>query len=257
MGGAWSLDKRGKTAVLTIDKPPLNLVAIDDLIELGERLAEVRGDGGIRSLIITGKGDAFIGGADISEFGRLDPVRAKFGLSGVQRVLRDMEQMELPVVAAVNGYAFGGGCEVALACDIRICSERARFGQLEINYGVIPGWAATQRLTRIVGFGRAKEMVLTGRVIEPPEALQAGLVSRVVPGSELMERAVELAQMLASKAPIAMALAKELVNASVECSFPVGGNYEAAACALTMGTEDCLEGVRSFMEKRKPDFEGR
>ena len=207
--------------------------------------------------MLTGKGKAFIGGADVSQFKVLEPVTAKFGLQASQRVLRDMEEMEKPVIAAVNGYAFGGGCEVILACDIRICSEEARFGQLEINYGIIPGWAATQRLTRTVGFGRAKELVLTGRIISAPEALGMGLVSEVVPGGRLMDKARELAFMLASKAPVAMALAKEMVNASVECSIPVGGAFEAAACAITMGTEDCLEGVRAFMEKRDPEFKGK
>ncbi len=165
--------------------------------------------------------------------------------------------MEKPVVAAVNGFAFGGGCEIALACDIRIANEKAKFGQLEINYGVIQGWAGTQRLTKVVGLGRAKDMVLTGRVVEASEALMMGLVSRVVPVEALMDEAMELAEGLAAKPPIAMAYAKEMVNVAAEASIPLGGAMEAAACAITFGTEDVQEGVRSFLENRKPDFKGR
>lgn len=257
MAEAWNAEKEGNVGLLTIDKPPLNLIMIDDIIEMGRMLSDFRGDPEIRAVILTGKGKAFIGGADVSEFEAMDPVSAKYGLQAGQRVLRDMEEMEKPLIAAINGYAFGGGCEVALACDIRICSEEARFGQLEINYGIIPGWAATQRLTRIVGFGRAKELVLTGRIVGSGEAYSIGLVSEVVPGGQIMGRALELAGLLASKAPIAVALAKEAVNASAECSIQVGGAFEAAASAITMGTEDCLEGVKSFLEKRKPDFKGK
>lgn len=257
MKSVWSLEKEGAVAVLTIDKPPLNLVHHEDIVELGEKLADLRQDPGTRAVLLTGAGQAFIGGADITQFERLDPVTAKFGLMAGQRILRDMEEMEKPVLAAVNGYAFGGGCEVALACDIRICSEEARFGQLEINYGVMPGWAGTQRLVKAVGVARAKDLVLTGRIIDPHEALMMGLVSQVVPADELMERAMKVASRLAAKAPVAMALAKEMVNAAAESSIPVGGAYEAAACAITMGTEDSLEGVKAFIEKRKPEFKGR
>ncbi len=253
----WNVETDGPVATVTIDKPPLNLVMMDDIVELGQRLAELRQDPGVRAIVLTGNGKAFIGGADVSQFKAMDPVTAKFSLQAVQRVLRDMEEMEKPVLAAVNGYAFGGGCEIILACDIRICAERARFGQLEINYGIIPGWAATQRLTRVIGFGRAKDLILTGRIIDATQALGMGLVSEVVPGDELMEKAGELAGLLASKAPVAMALAKEMVNASSESSISVGGAFEAAACAITMGTEDCLEGVRAFMEKRDPEFKGK
>ncbi len=257
MERVWSLEKTGQVAVLTIDRPPLNLIKHENIVELGEKLAELRQDPDTRAILLTGTGQAFIGGADITQFEQLDPVTAKFGLMAGQRILRDMEEMEKPIVAAVNGYAFGGGCEVALACDIRICSEEARFGQLEINYGVMPGWAGTQRLVKAIGVARAKDLVLTGRIIDPQEALMMGLVSQVVPPDELMERAMKIASRLAAKAPIAMALAKEMVNAAAESSIPVGGAHEAAACAITMGTEDSVEGVKAFIEKRKPEFKGR
>ena len=254
---AWKVEREGDVAVVTIDKPPLNLVVFDDMFELGKAMGELRSDPRIRAVVLTGAGQAFVGGADVKQFGVLDPVTARYELLAGQRVLRDIEEMEKPVIAAVNGVAFGGGCEIALACDIRICSEEARFGQLEINYGIIPGWAGSQRLVRIVGAGRAKELVLTGRVVDAREAHMIGLVSEIVPGPELMERAREIAGMLAAKPPIAVALAKEMVNAAADLSLPLGGSLEAAACAIAMGTEDCIEGVRAFVEKRKPDFKGR
>jgi enoyl-CoA hydratase len=257
MESVWNLEVEDAVAVLTIDRPPLNLVIQENIVELGEKLDWLRSNPTVRAIILTGSGVAFIGGADITQFEALDPVTAKFGLAAGQRVLREIEELEKPVIAAVNGFAFGGGCEVALACDMRICSEEARFGQLEINYGVMPGWAGTQRLTKIVGLGRAKDMVLTGRIVEPEEAHLMGLVSQVVPAGQLMERARKLAGVLAAKAPVAMALAKELVNAAADCSIPLGGSFEAAACAITMGTEDSVEGVRSFAEKRRPDFKGK
>lgn len=257
MENVWTLEKTGAVAVLTIDRPPLNLVHHENIVELGEKLAALRQDPETRAIVLTGTGQAFIGGADITQFEQLDPVTAKFGLMAGQRILRDMEEMEKPVLAAVNGYAFGGGCEVALACDIRICSEEARFGQLEINYGVMPGWAGTQRLVKAIGLARAKDLVLTGRIVDPQEALMMGLVSQVLPADELMERAMKIASRLAAKAPVAMALAKEIVNAAAESSIPVGGAYEAAVCAITMGTEDSVEGVKAFVEKRKPEFKGR
>lgn len=257
MPGVWTVEKEERIAVLTIDKPPLNLVSIDELIELAERMADLRADGDVRVIVLTGRGKAFIGGTDVSRLRSLDPSSARFTLAAGQKVLRDIEQMEKPTVAAVNGYAFGGGCELAMACDLRICSDNARFGQLEINYGAIPGLAATQRLTRLVGLGRAKELILTGRTVQPLEAMQMGLVSEVVAATELMDTARQLAGLLASKPPIAIALAKELVNASAESSIPLGGAFESAACAIVMGTDDCAEGLEAFTEKREPDFKGK
>jgi enoyl-CoA hydratase len=255
--GVWTVEREGRVAIMKMDKPPLNLIHLDDILEMGEKIFEMREDPEVRAIILTGTAKAFIGGADISNFDQLDTVTAKYVLQAGQRVLRDIEEMEKPVVAAINGFTFGGGCEVALACDIRICNEYAKFGQLEINYGVMPGWAGTQRLTKIVGLGRAKDLVLTGRIIDAQEALMMGLVSRVVTADKLMEEAGEIAKLLAAKAPIAMALAKEAVNASAEASIPLGGLLEAAACAITFGTEDSREGVKAFMEKREPDFKGK
>ena len=256
--GVWSVEKDGRVAVMTMDKPPLNLIHLDDIIDMAQVLGGLREDPEVRSIIMTGSGRSFIGGADISNFEQLDsPVKAKYVLQAGQRILRDMEEMEKPVIAAINGFTFGGGCEVALACDIRICNEYAKFGQLEINYGVMPGWAGTQRLTRTVGFGRAKDLVLTGRIIDAQEALMMGLVSRVVPADKLMEETMEVAKLLASKAPVAMALAKEAVNAAPDASIQIGGALEAAACAITFGMDDSTEGIKAFLEKRDPDFKGK
>jgi enoyl-CoA hydratase/carnithine racemase len=256
MPGVWRVERYGAVAVLVIDRPPLNVVTTDDAVELGERVLDLRSDPGVRVVVLTGEGPAFIGGLDVGDFAGKDPATARFVIQAGQRVLRDIEQLEKPVIAAVNGHAYGGGCEVALACDLRIASEKARFGQLEINYGFIPGWAATQRLSRIVGLGRAKEMILTGRVLQPLEALQMGLVSQVAPAEALMDEAIRLGGLLAEKPPLALALAKELVNASAECPTGTGSAFEAAACAIAMGTEDSREGVRAFLEGRKPDFKG-
>ena len=184
---------------------------------------------------------------------------AKFGLQAGQRILRDMEEMEKPVIAAVNGFAFGGGCEVALACDIRICSEDARFGQLEINYGVMPGWAGTQRLTKIVGLGRAKDLVLTGRIIEPQEALMMGLVSQVVPAGRADGQGQGGgAACWRRKAPVAMALAKEMVNAAAECSIPVGrARTRPPRARSRWAPRTASRECSAFIEKREPDFKGR
>lgn len=256
--GVWSVEKDGRVAVLRMDKPPLNLIHLDDMLEMAGHLADLRGDPDVRSIVLTGTGKSFIGGADISSFEQIDSaITARYVLQAGQRILRDMEEMEKPVIASVNGFTFGGGCEVALACDIRICNQYAKFGQLEINYGVMPGWAGTQRLTKIVGLGRAKDLVLTGRIIDAQEALMMGLVSRVVPAERLMEETMEVAKMLASKAPVAMALAKEAVNAAAETSIPLGGALEAAACAITFGMEDSKEGFMAFLEKRDPNFKGK
>ncbi len=256
--GVWSVRKEGRVAVMTMDKPPLNLIHLDDVVEMAGLLADLRDDPEVRSIILTGTGKSFIGGADIVNFEQVDSaVTAKYVLQAGQRILRDLEEMEKPVIAAINGYTFGGGCEVALACDIRICNEYAKFGQLEINYGLMPGWGGTQRLAKTVGIGRAKDLVLTGRIIDAQEALMMGLVSRIVPAGELMSETVDVARLLASKAPVAMALAKEAVNAAAESSIPVGGALEAAACAITFGMEDSTEGVKAFLEKREPDFKGK
>jgi enoyl-CoA hydratase len=256
--GVWTVEKEGRVAIMRMDKPPLNLIHLDDILEMAENLGALRDDPEVGAIIMTGTGKTFIGGADISSFEQIDSaVTAKYVLQAGQRILRDMETMEKPVIAAINGFTFGGGCEVALACDIRICNEYAKFGQLEINYGVMPGWAGTQRLTKIVGLGRAKDLVLTGRIVDAQEALMMGLVSRVVPAGSMMDEAKEVARLLASKAPVAMALAKEAVNAAAEASIPLGGALEAAVCAITFATEDSREGVKAFLEKRDPDFKGR
>ena len=255
--GVWSAERDGRVALLRMDKPPLNLIHLDDVLEMAELIDVARQDPEVRAIVLTGTGKSFIGGADVSNFDELDVITAKYVLQAGQRILRDMEEMEKPVIAAINDFTFGGGCEVALACDIRVCNEYAKFGQLEINYGVMPGWAGSQRLVKVVGLGRAKDLVLTGRIIDAQEALMMGLVSRVVPADSLMEEAMEIARLLASKAPIAMALAKEAVNAAVDSSIPQGGAFEAMACAITFGTEDSREGVRAFLEKREPEFKGK
>ena len=170
---------------------------------------------------------------------------------------RLLESMPKPTIAAVNGFALGGGCELALACDIRYASENAKFGQPEINLAVIPGWGGTQRLARAVGAGLAKDLILTGRTIDAAEALRIGLVSAVYPGAELLDRALETAPALAKKSPVALSAAKDAANRALQGDLGAGLSYEAILFAALFATEDQIEGMRAFTEKREPDFKGR
>ncbi len=211
----------------------------------------------VRVLIITGSGKAFAAGADINELLQRDPIAAiqaaKFGTELFTRV----EELEIPVIAAINGYALGGGLELAMACDIRIASEKARFGQPEINIGIIPGGGGTQRLPRLVGLGTAKKLVLTGEIINAQEALRIGLVDEVVEHDRLLERAKELAGKIIEKPPLAVKLAKKALNASMNTPLREGLKYELSLFAILFASEDAKEGMRAFLEKRKPEFKGR
>ena len=208
-------------------------------------------------MLTGGGGRAFAAGADIKEMEAMgvDEARA-WGELG-HEVGRLLETMPKPAIAAVNGFALGGGCELALACDIRYASATARLGQPEVSIGIIPGWGGTQRLARAVGIGRAKELVYTGRMVGAEEAERIGLVNAVFPPEELMERTLELARSLAAKSPLALAAAKELVNQTLQGDLAAGLEDEAAAFAELFSSEDQKEGMRAFVEKREPDFKGR
>jgi len=246
-------------AIVTIDRPKarnaLNTKAID---ELRQAALELRHDPGARALIITGAGDkAFVAGADISELAVLTPIEGKsYGLRG-QHVLDLIENLGKPVIAAVNGYALGGGCELAMACTLRLAADPAVFGQPEVKLGLIPGFAGTQRLARLVGKGLAMELVLTGRNVDAQEALRIGLVNRVVPAASLIAEAKELAQALAASAPLAIQAAIDAINRGSEVSFPEGEFLEAALFGLVFSSEDAREGTRAFLEKRKAEFKGK
>lgn len=253
------LEREGAIATVTIDRPKArNALSRQALDELREAVLEVRHDDEIRVAIVTGAGDkAFVAGADISELASLTPSEGKvYALRG-QHVLDLIENSSKPFIAAINGYALGGGCELAMACTLRIASETAILGQPEVKLGLIPGFAGTQRLVRLVGKGRAMEIVLTGRNVEAAEALRIGLVDRVVPPGTLLEEARSLAGSLASSAPLAVQAAREAIVRGAEMAFPEAAFLEATLFGLTFATEDMREGTRAFLEKRKALFRGR
>lgn len=253
------LDRDGAVAVLTINRPKvLNALNTQTLDELRRAVLELKHDVAVRAVILTGAGEkSFVAGADINELAVQTPVQGKEHALRGQHVFDLVENMGKPVVAAVNGYALGGGCELAMACTIRIAADSARFGQPEINLGLTPGYAGTQRLPRLVGKGVALDLLLTGRQITAAEALHIGLVSRVVPAAELMTDARALASELAAKAPIAAQYIIEAVNRGLEVSFDKAQFLEATLFGLVASTDDMREGTAAFLEKRKATFKGR
>jgi enoyl-CoA hydratase len=253
------LEKSDGIATVTINRPKaLNALNEETIRELSRCFEGLEHDGEVRVVIITGAGEkAFVAGADIAAMAELDAVSARtFALLG-QQVLRGIEQLSKPVIAAVNGFALGGGCELALACDIRLASDNARFGQPEVNLGVIPGFAGTQRLARLVGKGRAKELLFTGDMVGAEEAWRIGLVNRVTTSTELLPTARALAQKIAGKGALAIALCKDAVNHGLEMELDQGSRYEADLFALCFATADQKEGMAAFLEKRPAHFQGR
>jgi enoyl-CoA hydratase len=252
------IERDGPVAIVTVNRPKvLNALNTQTLDELGRAILELKRDEAIRAVVLTGAGEkSFIAGADINELAVQSPTGGREHAVTGQHVLDLIEQMGKPVIAAINGYALGGGCELAMACTIRIASDTARLGQPEINLGIIPGYAGTQRLARIVGKGRALELLLTGDQIPAAEALRLGLVNRVVPAAELMTEAKKLAATLGSKAPIAVRYILEAVNKGLEMPFAQAQIFEATLFGLVASTGDMREGTAAFLEKRKPAFKG-
>jgi enoyl-CoA hydratase len=250
------VDVNQNIGLITINRPDkLNALNHDTLVELKAALENLRSDENIFVVIITGSGEkAFVAGADISEINKLNMLEGKKFAEFGQSVFSMIEKFEKPVIAAVNGFALGGGCELALACHIRLASENAKFGQPEVNLGIIPGYGGTQRLTRLINSGRAAEMILTADMIDSNEALRIGLVNKVYPQSELQSQAFEMAVKIASKGQQAIRLALKAIKVVDEVSLQEGQNMEATLFALCCGTEDFKEGTKAFLEKRKPAF---
>jgi len=246
-------------ATITFDRPEvLNALNEATTEELARALDALERDDDVAVLVLTGAGDkAFVAGADIKELDTYGAVEAQAAARTGQRVLDRLERFPRPVIAAINGYALGGGCEVALACHIRIMADSARIGLPEIDLGVIPGHGGTQRLPRLIGKGRALELICTGRHVGAEEAERLGLVTRVVPAEELDEAVGELAAELAAKAPIALRYALEAVHQGVEGSLAEGQAIEADLFGLCFATEDQSEGMSAFMEKREATWKGR
>jgi enoyl-CoA hydratase len=258
-GAGLRISLDGRVASVTIDRPTvLNALNTALLQELLATLRDLGGDSGVGVIVLTGSGErSFIAGADIKEMAGKTPLEARAYSELGQEIAHLLETMRKPTIAAVNGYALGGGCEMALACDVRLASENARFGQPEINLGIIPGWGATQRLARATNIGYAKELILTGRMIDADEALERGLVQHIYPPAELMPKTMELAQTMAAKSPVALYYAKEATNRSLHGD--IGGNlvHEADLYSLMFSTDDAREGLNAFVEKRDPTFIGK
>jgi enoyl-CoA hydratase len=251
-------DTKAGIAYVTVNRPAVrNALNAQTVRELKIAFEQAKNDNEVRVVIITGAGDkAFIAGADINELATQTPVPGKeFSLAG-QAVFDSIEQLGKPVIAAVNGYALGGGCELAMACTFRVASENAVLGQPEVKLGIIPGYGGSQRLPRLVGKGRALEILLTGDMVPAAEALRIGLVNRVVPQAELMATVESIARKIMANAPLAVRLCIEAVNRGLEMTTDEGQFLEATLFGLCCATDDMKEGTRAFLEKRSPEFKG-
>jgi len=253
------LERDGAVAIVTINRPKvLNALNAQTLEELRRIILDLKADDSVRVMILTGAGEkSFVAGADINELAVQTPTGGREHALTGQHVLDLIEHMGKPVIAAINGFALGGGCELAMACTLRLAADTARLGQPEINLGLIPGYAGTQRLSRLVGKGRAMELILGGAPIAAAEAERIGLVNRVVPAAELMAETRKLAAQLAKNAPIAMRYIITAINKGLEMPFAEGCVFEATLFGLIASTEDMREGTTAFLEKRKAEFRGK
>ena len=252
-------EKKEGIGIVTINRPEaLNALNSEVFNELYELFQEIEHDGEVRVVILTGSGTrAFVAGSDITEMAPQSSVEINSFVEKVRKASDRIYTLSKPTIAAINGYALGGGCELAMCCDLRIASEKARFGQPEINLAVIPGGGGTQRLTRLIGMTRAKELLYTGDMIDAPNALNMGLVNKVVPIDNLMDEAKAMAQKLMTKSGRILSLIKTAVNSGANMSLPDALDLEAQCFALCFATEDQKEGMKAFMEKRKAAFNNR
>ncbi len=253
------LEWDGELAVVVIDRQDkLNALNADVVRELEEVFASLEDDDDVRGVILTGAGEkAFVAGADIGELAKMDAISGVQVSRTGQRALERIERFPKPVLAAVGGYALGGGCELALACHLRVASENARFGLPEVGLGIIPGYGGTARLARLVGLGPAVEMTLTGEMIDAERAERLGLVSAVVPRAELLDRARELMRRITRNGPVAVRMALESIYRALDAPFAQALQFESSLFGLLASTEDMQEGMAAFLEKRKADFQGR
>ena len=251
-------DVQDGVGLLTINRPKvLNALNPATLEEIDAALDQVRSDDSIRVLVITGSGEkAFVAGADISEFPKMNPLQAQLFAQKGQAVFFKIEELPIPVIAAVNGFALGGGCELAMSCDFIYASDTARFGQPEINLGIIPGFGGTQRLARLVGRAKAKELCMTGEQITAQEAKDIGLAASVFPASDLVDSAMKTARGLAAKGRVALRAIKTTVDRGVEADLKTGCAIEVEAFGTSFSSQDAKEGATAFLEKRKPSFKG-
>jgi len=251
-------DVQEGVGVLTFNRPKaLNALNPKTLEEVGDVADRARSDDGIRVLVLTGAGDkAFVAGADISEFPKMTPLQARlFGEKG-QEVFFKLEQLPKPVIACVNGFALGGGCEIAMSCDFIYASEKARFGQPEVNLGLIPGFGGTQRLARLIGRARAKELCMTGEMLNAQQAKEIGLVAKVFAADQLIEETMKVAKFLATRSPNVLRSVKQVVDRGMDVDLRSGCALEVEAFGVCFASRDAREGVGAFLEKRKPEFKG-
>ncbi|MEP6507626.1 MAG: enoyl-CoA hydratase-related protein [Gemmatimonadales bacterium] len=253
-----TLAVENRIATLTVNRPDkLNALNDTTIAELGEAIDQIRTRDDIGGAIVTGAGRAFVAGADISELSSQTPTIAKARARGGQEVFRRFETSPKPIIAAVNGFALGAGCELALACHIRIASDKAKFGQPEVKLGTCPGYGGTQRLARLIGKGRAIQLITTAEMIDAQEAYRLGVVNKVVAGEELMGAATDMMNTILANGPLAVALCIEAIDRGLEMSLEEGLVLEANHFGLLAATEDMTEGMKAFLEKRAPVFSGR
>jgi enoyl-CoA hydratase len=252
-------EKSNGIGILTINRPKvLNALNKATMLEIKDVIGKITSDPEVAVVIVTGSGDkAFVAGADISEMQNMSALEGRAWGKFSQQIFNEIENLPQPVIAAVNGYALGGGCELAMCCDIRIASDKAKFGQPEVLLGVIPGFAGTQRLPRLIGKGRAKELIFLGDQIDAQEAFRIGLVNKLVPADQLMAVAKATAEKIISRGPVAVKLGKAAINEGMDMDFESGQAYEAEVFGLCFATSDQKEGMSAFLEKRKANFTGK
>lgn len=249
--------KSNKTGIITVNRPEVrNALNREAWLALGNAFRTLNDDPEVLAIIVTGAGDkAFVAGADLNALKERDMVET-LGAEN-QKILLKIENLDKPTIAAINGFALGGGLELALACDIRICSSTARLGQTEINVGILPGAGGTQRLTRLVGLGKAKELIFTGKLIDAGEAEKIGLVNMVVPPEKLMDTVLEVAGQITAKSPLVLRLAKLVINKGCDVEMDTALALERLGQTVLFGSHDRMEGITAFLEKRTPGFKGR